>query len=245
MPRTLPNAAIGFWLAFLSAVILGLSPIGYRLGWWDFHIALLYLVSAGVIVAVVALVVSLVTAFRAQHNGRTSLALAVAGIALSLGAAALPVIQIIKSRDVPRIHDISTDTENPPRFVALAKIREATLNGLEYEGAEIARQQRQGYPEITPYRSSLPPDQLFTKAGALAHEIGWQIAAAVPAEGRIEATDRTLLYGFKDDVVIRITPAARGSQLDIRSMSRVGLSDMGANAARIRKFFTRLQESGA
>ena len=73
--------------------------------------------------------------------------------------------------------------------------------------------------------------------------MGWHIVAAKSEEGRIEATATTLWFGFKDDVVIRIMPTAAGSRLDIRSKSRVGLSDVGVNAARIREFVAALGES--
>ena len=71
---------------------------------------------------------------------------------------------------------------------------------------------------------------------------GWEIVAAVPSEGRIEATDTTLWWGFKDDVVIRITPEDSGSRLDIRSKSRIGIGDIGTNAARIEAYLEQLQE---
>jgi uncharacterized protein (DUF1499 family) len=93
----------------------------------------------------------------------------------------------------------------------------------------------------------LPPERSFEEALATAVDQGWEIAAAVPAEGRIEATDTTLWWGFKDDVVIRITPENAGSRLDIRSKSRVGLGDVGTNAARIEAYLEKLEEriSGA
>jgi len=75
-----------------------------------------------------------------------------------------------------------------------------------------------------------------------ARDIGWQIVAAVPAQGRIEATDTTLWFGFKDDIVVRVTPTAAGSRLDVRSVSRLGEGDLGKNAARIRAYVRRLQQ---
>ena len=234
-------AKFGFWLALISAIILLLSPIGYRLGWWNLDVALRYLVLGGLIVAAVALILSLIAALRTRPGTATALA----GIAISVAFGSLPVMQMIKASSLPQIHDITTDTDNPPVFIALAEARQAAPNGLDYRGAEIASQQRQAYPTIVPYETSLAPDQLFNKAEKIASEFGWEIAEAVPEEGRIEATDTTLLYGFKDDIVIRITPTDQGSRLDIRSMSRVGQSDIGKNATRIQAFLEQLKADSA
>ena len=238
-------AKVGFWLALLSATALLLSPIGYRLGWWDLSVALSYLVLGGLIAAAAALLLSLIAALRTRPGtARQGFGLALAGIVISVGFSSLPLMQIIKARSLPPIHDITTDTGNPPVFVALAAARQAAPNGLEYRGAEIASQQQQAYPAVVPYEAALSPDQLFSRVEKIAGESGWEIAAAVPDEGRIEATDTTLLYNFKDDIVIRITPTEQGSRLDIRSMSRIGVSDIGKNAARIQTFLEQLNANG-
>src|SRR5207237_3453093 len=101
-------------------------------------------------------------------------------------------------------------------------------------------QQRTGYPDIAPLLLDRPPAQVFAAAERSARAMGWDIAAAVPEEGRIEATDTTLLFGFKDDVVIRVAPNAGGTRVDVRSLSRVGGSDVGVNATRVRSFLQRL-----
>ncbi|HVK55666.1 MAG TPA: DUF1499 domain-containing protein [Burkholderiales bacterium] len=243
--RILPLAPLGFWLAIASATALALSPIGYRFGWWNVRVALLYLVTGGVALAIVALIISAIALLKAKaRTDKRAVILALVSIGLSLGFAGLPIAQVIKSRAAPHIHDISTDTESPPTFIALAEIRTRAPNGLAYH-AEVALQQKQAYPEILPFQSRLPADQLFNNAVAVAQDMKWEIVAIARNEGRMEATDTTLLYGFKDDVVIRVKIADHGSQLDVRSMSRVGLSDMGVNAARIRTFLARLQASGA
>jgi uncharacterized protein (DUF1499 family) len=75
---------------------------------------------------------------------------------------------------------------------------------------------------------------------AAARAQGWEIVAAVPAEGRIEATDTTRFFGFKDDIVIRVKAEGAGSRVDVRSLSRVGKSDVGKNASRIRAYLIAL-----
>ena len=142
---------------------------------------------------------------------------------------------------LPYIHDVTTDTERPPEFAALRAVRERSPNGAAYGGPEVAAQQKQGYPDIVPVLLPMPPDRALARAEAAARALGWEIVATAPAEGRIEATATTRWFGFKDDIVVRVTPAPGGSQVDIRSVSRVGRSDLGANARRIRAFLAALR----
>jgi uncharacterized protein (DUF1499 family) len=141
----------------------------------------------------------------------------------------------------PRIHDITTDTDNPPQFVALLALRQKAPNGAAYGGATIAKAQKTAYPDITPAQLETSPDQAFERALDVAQRMGWEIIAADKAEGRIEATATTPWLRFKDDVVIRIVAAGSGSRLDVRSTSRMGRSDFGANAKRIRVFLKQLR----
>jgi len=90
----------------------------------------------------------------------------------------------------------------------------------------------------------VPPAQAFDRALQTAREMGWTVVDSNSGEGRIEATDTTFWFGFKDDIVIRITPADQGSRIDLRSVSRVGRSDVGTNAKRIRKYLKKLPGQG-
>jgi uncharacterized protein (DUF1499 family) len=142
-----------------------------------------------------------------------------------------------------RIHDITTDTEDPPQFVALLALRRTTYNGPEYGGDEIARIQKAAYPDIRPRDLADTPARAFERALRAARGMGWAVVAAVPEDGRIEATATTPLLRFKDDVVIRVTARGAGSRIDVRSKSRLGRSDLGANAKRIRRYFRALDET--
>ena len=97
---------------------------------------------------------------------------------------------------------------------------------------------------MAPANLSIPPDKAFEQALAAARKMGWVIVDANAAEGRIEATDTTFWFGFKDDIVIRVNPSDHGSRVDIRSVSRVGKSDVGMNARRIRKYLKELKQMG-
>jgi hypothetical protein len=243
MNRAMTVAATGgLWLALVSALGVLLAPLGYRLGVWDVHFALLTLVKWATIASLVAFLVCLFATvggwMRRQRAGRGA---ASVGLLLSALCVGVPLSHYAQARRVPPIHDITTDTEHPPTFVALAAARAAAPNGLAYAGADVAAAQQQAYPDLVPYRSPLPPATLFAQATVVARDAGWEIVAVEPQQGRLEATATSLLFGFKDDIVIRVTPHERGSQLDIRSMSRVGRSDVGVNARRIRRFLTRLK----
>jgi len=145
------------------------------------------------------------------------------------------------ARNKPPIHDITTDTADPPPFVAIVPLRRDARNPVEYGGPAVAAQQREAYPDIAPLSLPVPPAQAFERAERAARGQGWEIVAAVPAEGRIEATDTTRWFGFKDDVVIRVRPEGAGSRVDVRSVSRVGRGDVGTNARRIGQFLDALR----
>jgi uncharacterized protein (DUF1499 family) len=175
---------------------------------------------------------------------RRTFHLAIAGLVAGLLAFGAIMMLRAKAQSVPPIHDISTDTADPPAFVAVLPLRAGAMNPPEYAGASVAAQQTAAYPTISPLVLDVPPDQAYSRALAAAAALGWDIVAAVPAEGRIEATDTTAWFGFKDDIVIRIRPQGAASRIDVRSKSRVGMSDLGANAERIGRLLDRLR-SGA
>jgi uncharacterized protein (DUF1499 family) len=238
--RRISSAALG--LAILGALFLASAGLGYRVGLWGvrpaFTIIRVSVYVAGVIVAVGLISAGLAIASRAW----VGLAAAVVALLIAAGTAAVPLDMRRVAGSVPFIHDITTDPQSPPEFVALRAERERAPNGLAYGGPAVAAEQKKGYPDIAPVLLSVPPDRAFARAEAAARSLGWQIVAAVPAEGRLEAVDTTRWFGFKDDVVVRVAPALDGSRVDIRSVSRVGRSDLGANAKRIRAFLAAVRQ---
>ena len=218
-----------------------LAGIGYRLHWWGVGggIQTMGWSATAALVGLLLAVVALILGIRA-HARR---AMVTAGIALALAGviAGPPVLMAREAMRLPQIHDISTDTENPPRFAAIVPLREGAPNSIAYS-AEVAALQKSGYPDIAPVMLDLPPARAFELAERAARAMGWEIVAVSPPDLRIEATATTLLFGFKDDVVIHITPAPQGSRVDMRSVSRVGHSDLGANARRVRAYLAKLVE---
>lgn len=246
MTRSARVAQLGLWIAIIGAIVLALAPVGYRMGWWPLRFSLYYGVGGSIVIGALAVIVSLVGVFLTRRvSGAPGFGLALAGVLLGAVVGGYPAAQLAKARSVPPIHDVTTDPANPPVFVALAEARRAAPNGLDYAGAEIADLQKKAYPDVTTLHSSLAPADLFAHAAKAVADAGWQLADSAPQDGRIEATATTRMFAFKDDVVIRVRAADKGSDLDMRSMSRVGRSDVGTNAARIRGFLEKLRASGA
>jgi uncharacterized protein (DUF1499 family) len=229
-------ARSGLALTALGALALGLAALGGRWDWWDFRTGFVLFRAAlfGGLAAIVVTLAGLVLALLARA-GRAAL-LALATLAALAAVAALPVAHLLAAGRVPPIHDISTNLDDPPRFVAVLPRRHGAPNPAEHGGPALAAQQRAGYPDLGPARFGAPPDRVFARALEAAHGLGWEIVAAAPAEGRLEATDRTRWFGFRDDVVVRVRADGAGTRVDIRSVSRVGRSDLGTNARRIRAF---------
>lgn len=223
-------------LACIAAILLLAAGPGSHVGLWHFRTGftlLKYGAWSGLASALIGLA-ALLFSFR-QHWWKT---VTISCLALIIGgtAFAIPYSWKQTAGRLPKIHDISTDTANPPRFVAIIPLRKDAPNPAKYGGADIAAKQAQGYPELKTLLLDIPAVKAFGLALDTARRMGWKIIATAPAEGRIEASDTTFWFGFTDDIVIRIKPDGSRSLLDIRSVSRVGLSDVGTNAKRIRAF---------
>ena len=144
----------------------------------------------------------------------------------------------------PSIHDITTDPDDPPVFVALLARRGGRrVSRPEYDGPNAATEQRRAYPDIQPLTLAAPLAQVFDAAMAAARTMGWELVAADRDAARIEAIATTSLMRFKDDVVIRLRQEAAGIRVDVRSKSRLGRGDLGTNARRIRRFLAALTRS--
>lgn len=239
--RSFSRIAIGgFSLAVLAGLALLIAGPGYRLGLWDFRPAFTFMRWAaygGLAAAAVSLLGAWVTR---PGTGQRGFPFAMAGVLCGLVTVAIPWQWWRTAQRVPPIHDITTDTDTPPAFVAILPLRQGAPNTADYGGPEVAAQQRRGYPDLGPLLLPAPPAQAFARALTAAHDMGWNVVAAEPAEGRIEATDTTFWFGFIDDIVVRVRAEQSGSRIDVRSVSRVGRSDVGTNAARIAAYLERI-----
>ncbi len=216
-------------VAVLAAGPLIAAGLDYRPG--------LAMFALGAIVAGVGAVVLIVMLLFKRGPA----ALLGSALVAGLVAALVPLSIVVTAGKSPSIHDISTDTADPPSFVALVPLRGSGASPAGYDGPEAAAAQRVGYPNLAGVLLSGAPRAAYDRALAAARAMGWQIVAADPASGRIEAIATVPWWGFKDDVVVRVRPDGNGSRVDVRSKSRVGKGDLGINAARIEAYLAKLR----
>lgn len=232
-------AHLAVLLSLAASILLLMAGPGVRAGWWEFSTGFqLMRWAAFTGLAAASLALALVLVPRIRRSGLPALAFA---LVLGLLVAFVPWQGLRQARSVPAIHDITTDTARPPEFVAILPLRADAPNSAVYAGEEVATAQTAAYPDIRPLILDVTPEVAFDRALEAAGQMGWEMVDADPAQGRIEATDTTFWFGFKDDVVVRVSAHGDGSKLDVRSVSRVGKSDVGANAKRIREYLERVE----
>jgi uncharacterized protein (DUF1499 family) len=205
------SGRLGLWLAVLALAVLAASGPAVRSGLVSYGVGILMLPAAGVL-GLSGAILGLIALSRRARVARPLFALV-----LGASVAAIPGAAYLRARSVPPINDISTDP------------------------TEQSDAQRRAYPDIQPLRLAVAPNIAFERAKGAMEEAGWQIVREDPSAGRIEALATTLWFGFKDDVIVRINADGAGSRVDVRSKSRVGRSDLGTNAQRIRAFQRRLR----
>jgi uncharacterized protein (DUF1499 family) len=238
-------AETGFGLAVLAGVAAIISGLGTRWGWWDYRMGLT-LLRVSAISGSITVIVSIVGGVLARHERRRTIFLApAAGILIGVLTVGIPWWLVHKAKQLPVINDITTDETNPPQFKAIIPLRVDAENSVVYKGLEVASQQRKAYPYIRPLVLPNSPAMSFDMALATAKNMGWQIINSNPKEGRIEAVATTFWFGFKDDIVIRVTPELKGSRVDMRSASRVGKGDIGTNAERVRTFLQSMMNESS
>jgi len=235
-------ARAGFFIALTAGLAALLSGPGTNYGLWDYRtgISVLRWAAYGGVAAAALSLIGLIASLRIVIVKGFLWALLGVIVGSFLAGLMLHWKQVAES--VPRIHVITTDTTSPPEFVALLRLRKSDENSPAYGGGEVAVRQLKAYPDIIPLMLPVPSDQAFERALAVARRLGWQIIDADKTTGHIEAVATTFWFGFKDDIVIRLRQKDSGSRVDIRSESRVGVSDLGKNAERIRKFLKAMKE---
>ena len=227
--------------ALAALAMICASGPGTRAEWWGWSVGITLMRVAFWVGAAAAVASLMLLLLMAVPKWRGKPWLPIASLCIALVAIAPPLIAFSRAKSVPPIHDISTDTVDPPGFVTLLEVRNKSPNGSAYGGAAIAEQQRKAYADLKPLDVASPPGEAVQKAIDAARAMKWEVVGSDAAAGRIEATDTTWWFGFKDDVVIRVRPNGEGSRVDVRSVSRVGRSDLGANAQRIRDYLAKLK----
>ena len=233
-----PIANTVFYLSVLFGLAIIVNIVGVMLDYWQpidsFRFSRFVSYPGGLLIAVSSIVTIIYLVKKKNLSGFRKML-----ISLLIGVAVLiPNINsmVVPDGYIPPIHDITTDTNNPPQFIALLTNRDDAPNTLEYGGPEIAAQQLAAYPDIVPIISSLSPDDAYVKALEVGIAMKWEISGADATAHRFEGTATTAWFKFIDDTVVVISENEGGSRVDIRSVSRIGRSDLGENAKRIRAF---------
>ena len=153
------------------------------------------------------------------------------------GAALLGIVLLsgLPGKDFPPINDITTNLADPPAFAPASRVPAYAEFDMSYP-AEFVDIVRESYPDLATLELGVPPAAAYDQSLATARGLGWEITDSNPGEGRFDASQTTQIFRFVDDIAVRIRPLGNGSAVDIRSRSRVGRGDLGANAIRIREF---------
>ncbi len=226
-------------------VILLTGPLGYKFSLVPLQPSLLSVVIAVVGGALVSLAAFVYLVIALRGNLAKDRNMVIIALVLGLIPAGIMVPQFVAASSVPPVHDITTDTDNPPVFDAILARRATAVNKPEYGSGDdwppekLAAAQKEAYPHIQPLMSDLSVADAVKRSEATLSEMGLEIVSVDESKGLVEATATTFWFGFKDDVVVRVAGEGEGSRIDVRSKSRVGQSDIGANAARIAAFLER------
>ncbi|MEH6556149.1 MAG: DUF1499 domain-containing protein [Oceanicoccus sp.] len=228
-------------IALIVLILLPVSALGTRFGLWPFTIGIQLLLGA----VVVGLLIQVINAIWLLRKPATATKSALRWASLFALPALILVAAFMQAQGDAKagIHNISTDTDNPPQFIAAIEQRGANSNPLEYT-KEVATVQQKFFPDVNTIATNQTPQQAFENSLATAQSLGWEVYAQDPDQGHVEAVDTSFWFGYKDDIVIRITANDSGSAVDLRSVSRVGVSDLGANAKRIGKFSEAFRKNG-
>lgn len=239
------------WLLFVSAlmaiILLIGGPLGHKYELLPLGKALGSVMVAMVIAGFVLLAGSVMLFTTAKQGFVANRKYIAIAVGLSLFHSIVMAVQIQKAGSAPGIHDISTDTNQPPVFYKIVALRREAPNPLTYGSEDMPRDQlvklqSENYPDVKSLQTDLNVSAAFDRAEALLKDQDIEIVHRDNVKGIIEATATTYWFGFKDDLVVRVKPSNSGSLIDIRSVSRVGKSDLGTNARRIEKLLSAFQE---
>jgi hypothetical protein len=238
-----PVSSLALWarrLAVFAAIAALVSIVIVRFGFLEVKPALATFFGA-LGCAGLSILVALAGFAAIWHNGSRGMSVILLALAIDAVILAYPGYLATRYRKLPAIHDITTDAIDPPRFEALARLRNGDgTNTAVYAGLYSAEQQRTAYPDIEPVDLDVPVQRAYDVTLALVNKRKWLVIDERPPQpprrvGRIEAVARTPVMGFREDVAIRIQPDGEGARVDIRSSSRYFESDLGSNAARVSK----------
>jgi hypothetical protein len=191
-----------------------------------------------------AIAVAMFSLIRIWFGGQTGAGQAFAAIVIALVGLAAPGFFVAKAALLPRLTDVATSPDEPLAFNVLLSQRPADANPIKDPDAAAIELQIEAYPDLGPMILERAAPEVFSLVQEAVERRGWTIVSSeTPGEngiGRIEATDRSRIMGFTDDVVVQVKGDDTRAQIDVRSVSRYGMHDLGANAARIRALFEEI-----
>ena len=237
-----PMSRLAIWArrtALFSLAATLIAIIIVRSGALDIVPALSTLAGA-LVLAMVAILLAFAAGIAIWREGVGGVREAVTALLVGVALVAYPLYLGVKAYRLPAIYDVTTDPIDPPRFEAIARLRPRDANPVTYAGLYTAEQQRAAYSDIEPDLTNSSPQEAYDAALKVITKRKWHIVdarppqPAAPREGRIEAVARTPILGFRDDIVVRVRATTDGARIDVRSASRYGRHDLGANAARVR-----------
>lgn len=236
---------VSFIVAILASLMFLLSGYGYQWGWWELGLAFRRLIPGAALGAVLGLILLIIYAIKRRKSGKSYKGawMVYASVILCLGVLGNFGYWYLEiQKGYPPIHDITTDTENPPEFEAIVPLRADAPNQTAYGGQEIADAQKAFYDGLETMRLDIAPAEAYEKALRAARQMPWEIVAESKEDLRIEAFHKLPWFGFIDDVVIRVDTTDNGSKIDVRSVSRVGRGDLGVNADRIKDYLAKIEK---
>jgi uncharacterized protein (DUF1499 family) len=206
--------------------------------------------AAALLLAGLALLLAGAAAVEIWNTGRRGTAAAATGALLALALIALPAYLTLEAARLPRINQVTTDFKSPPAYMISSRARQARGAWTPPPpGPDVEAAQRLAYPGIRPMLLDLEPDQAYRMSLRIAKDLGWRIVDSTPpnlrgdGDAHIDATTRSLFFAFVSDIAIRIRAQGAKTEIDIRSASRVGRHDFGANARRVERFIWEVQQS--
>jgi uncharacterized protein (DUF1499 family) len=240
-------AAWALRFSLVAVPVLIIAAFGHRAGLMD-ATPTYATMALGFTLAALGVIAAIAAFEGIWRDGRKGVGPALGGLLLGLALLVVPAVGAWKLVTFPRLTDISTDLDDPPDFALALINRPADARPVTVPDEVDAELQREAYPEIVPRHYPVGTARVFDDALAIVATRGWTMLGSQRPEepenvGRIEAFDTTLLFGFRQDIVIRIVPDGEGTLVDMRSASRNGAHDLGANAERIRGFFAALDAS--
>lgn len=235
----------GLLVTGTNALVAISAGLGHRLGEWHYETGFRILFWTTVL-GIPAILLCLLGAFLSVGKSRRSMMIGAAAIAIGLVVVVVPIQWQLSFDRLPKIHDITTDTDDPPLFTAAARLRLRSDHSLVYARNDLALKQKAAYPDVRPLFSHASKEHIFVTALSEVRAMGLEVVASSsgetpPGDATVEAVGTTTLFGFRDDLVIRIRQMGDLFRIDARSQSRVGASDLGENARRLRRLLSRLR----